>query len=143
MVDLVLYLSIVLVLMFFIFQNIRLKKRFAKSVETLFQVYIDKTIIENATKSRLADLKESDLVEKESQENFISFLNQSRDWAFQYIEDVQLAINNFIEKVDPIVDYHKKFGKAVAISPWTEQLDKISEAVDELKNVMPKEKTEI
>lgn len=143
MIDLVLYLSIVLVLMFLIFQNIRLKKRFTKSVETLFQVYIDKTIIENATKSRLADLKESDLVEKESQENFISFLNQSRDWAFQYIEDVQLAINNFIEKVDPIVDYHKKFGKVVAISPWTEQLDKISEAVDELKNVMPKEKTDI
>lgn len=140
MVDLSLYLFIVLVLMFLIFKNIQLKKKFNKSVETLFQVYIDKNIIENATKTQLADLKDTTSIEKESQENFILFLNQSRDWAFQYIEDVQKAIDDFLNKVEPIVEYHKAYGQVVSISPWTQQLDKISEAVDQLKIVMPKEK---
>lgn len=143
MVDLSLYLFIVLVLMFLIFKNIQLKKKFNKSVETLFQVYIDKNIIENATKTQLADFKDTSSIEKQSQENFILFLNQSRDWAFKYIEDVQKAIDEFLNKVEPIVEYHKAYGQVVAISPWTQQLDKISEAVDQLKMVMPKEKDEL
>jgi hypothetical protein len=43
-----------------------------------------------------------DQTEIEKTEGFLKFVSQSRDWAFQYIERVQIAIKNFQDIFHPI-----------------------------------------
>lgn len=137
MINFIGYLIVSLIIIVLVIKNFTLQKKFNESVRALFQSYIDKTIVENATKSILIDANLEKPFEKDVQENFITFLNQSREWAFKYIEDVQLAINTFFDKVDPVIEYHNRVGSAISLEPWKGQLDEISLAVKELKAVMP------
>ena len=43
-------------------------------------------------------------------ENFIKFLSDSRDWAFDYIEEVQTGLDKFIKDIEPEMEYFDKFG---------------------------------
>jgi predicted nucleic-acid-binding protein len=71
-------------------------------------------------------------------ENFIKFLSDSRDWAYQYIEDVQKSIDSIVEKTADTVKYHKDFG-LLAIEPYATQLNTLVDAIEELKTLLPKE----
>ena len=71
-------------------------------------------------------------------ENFIKFLSDSRDWAYQYIEDVQKSIDSIVEKTADTVKYHKDFG-SLAIEPYATQINILVDAVEELKTLLPKE----
>ncbi len=42
-------------------------------------------------------------------ENFIKFLSDSRDWAFDYIEDVQKGLSKFIKEVEPQLEYYNQY----------------------------------
>lgn len=88
--------------------------------------------------SELEDLKfkTDDGVHKE---NFIKFLSDSRDWAYQYIEDVQAGLTTFIETVGPEIDYFKEYGDIAAMSPNYYSMKKISEEYDKLKTLLPEE----
>ena len=74
-------------------------------------------------------------------ENFIKFLSDSRDWAYQYIEDVQGGIKKFMNEVEPQLDYYNKYGIVVdgMIPPHDFALKKISKEVEELKKFLPEE----
>ena len=53
-------------------------------------------------------LKNTDEKKIEETEGFLKFVSQSRDWAFQYIESVQLTIKKFQDVFHPIaVQYYK------------------------------------
>jgi CHASE3 domain sensor protein len=75
-------------------------------------------------------------------ENFIKFLSDSRDWAFEYIENVQNGIEKFMTEVAPQINFYDKQSKTeneeVSISNFT--LKKISKEIEELKKFLP-EKT--
>lgn len=79
--------------------------------------------------------------EKTHNENFIKFLSDSRDWAFQYIEEVQSGLRNFIEEVEPEVNYYDNYGIVVEgmIPPNDKALKKISIKLKELKKLLPEE----
>lgn len=72
-------------------------------------------------------------------ENFIKFLSDSRDWAFDYIEEVQKGLQKFIVEVEPEIDYFNKYGIVVEgmLSPHDKALKKISEQFEELKKLLP------
>jgi len=72
------------------------------------------------------------------QESFLNFVSESRDWAFEYIENVQAALNKFVLEVDPSIEYFEKYGDVVA-GPNNELLRKISISYKELKNILPKD----
>lgn len=74
-------------------------------------------------------------------ENFIKFLSDSREWAFNYIEDVQKALSKFIEEVEPQLEYYKSYGAVVegTVAPHDKALKKISKEFDELKKMLPEE----
>ena len=69
-------------------------------------------------------------------ENFIKFLSDSRDWAFEYIDDVQKSINDIVEKTESTVDYHKKFG-SLEVEPYATHITVLADAVEELKTLLP------
>jgi hypothetical protein len=76
-------------------------------------------------------------------ENFIKFLSDSRDWAFTYIEDVQKALDKFVNDVEPEIIYFEKYGAILSEQrPDYISLKKISEAFKELKSIMPVEPVE-
>ena len=72
-------------------------------------------------------------------ENFIKFLSDSRDWAYEYIEDVQKSIDSIIEKTEDKVKYHKDFG-SLEIEPYATQITILVDAVEELKTLLPEQK---
>ena len=74
------------------------------------------------------------------QENFIKFLSDSRDWAFNYIEEVQKGLEDFINSVDSHVAYFDESELTFS----TEQthhvaMKQISKSYKELKKLLPKE----
>lgn len=93
--------SIYLVSLFaLIIVNLKQRKSRAALVSEMMQLVIDKAaLIEKIEKLNLE-------ASKEANDGFVRFLSQSRDWAFNYIEEVQEAIHNYqvsLDGSDPIV----------------------------------------
>lgn len=109
---------------------IKVKKEMAKLLVTniMLEEYI-KAFEDNK-------IKDDDSVHKE---NFIKFLSESRDWAYQYIEDVQSGLNIFVDEVEPLLMYFDAYGDAGPQGPNYDALKKISAAFIELKQLLPKE----
>jgi hypothetical protein len=73
-------------------------------------------------------------------EDFLKFVSDSREWAFEYIEEFQKALNVFIKEVGPSINYFDKYGSVGPESPDKEALNKISLAYRELIKLLPEEK---
>lgn len=72
----------------------------------------------------------------EETEGFLKFVSQSRDWAFQYIERVQITIKNFQDVAHPIaVQYYENKDQPVN----QEELGKLLEAYKKLVEELPDE----
>jgi alpha-L-fucosidase len=82
-------------------------------------------------------------VSKEDQdihkENFIKFLSDSRDWAFEYIEDVQKQLEEFIKDIEPEIMYFDEYGIVGDAYPHYHSMKKISSAYKDLKKLLPEE----
>ena len=70
-------------------------------------------------------------------DGFVKFISQSRDWAFQYIEEVQSALKEFDKEVAPDFEWAKTYGMVLGEKTHTIVLKRISEAYDKLKLVLP------
>lgn len=81
-------------------------------------------------------------VEDIHNENFIKFLSDSRNWAFQYIEDVQLGLKTFIETVEEDINYFDQYGEAGPTGPNADSLKIISAAYKDLIKLVPMEEKE-
>lgn len=77
---------------------------------------------------------ENDIVK----ESFLKFVSDSREWAFEYIEEVQKGLNKFVKEVEPHIDYFDKYGE-VMWTPLTPMMKDISKSFNELKKLLPEE----
>lgn len=69
----------------------------------------------------------------EETEGFLKFVSQSRDWAFQYIESVQISIRNFQDVFHPIAkDYYKNKEKPIDQETFGRLVEAYKKLVDEL-----------
>lgn len=73
----------------------------------------------------------------EKTDGFLKFVSESRDWAFSYIEDVQEKLTSFDDKIAEIVKYYSVYGPDMQ-GVHIDLLKQVSEAVEELKSVLPK-----
>ncbi len=76
---------------------------------------------------------------EKANEDFLKFVSDSRDWAYQYIEDVQEKINNFINEIEPEIDYFDEYGLVGDAYPHYHSMKKISGAYKELKKSLPED----
>jgi hypothetical protein len=113
----------------FVISTIVLKKKNTNLTASIITI-----LLENANNKSASEDKNLN-----TNEGFVKFLSDSRDWAFAYIEEVQSVLGKFISEVGPEIDYYRNFGQAVD-SPNNESLDKISNAYLELEKVLPKDK---
>jgi hypothetical protein len=84
-------------------------------------------------------IEENKLQSDESvhKENFIKFLSDSRDWAFQYIEEFQAGLDEFVSSIEPEINYFKEYGDLMSMSPNYYSLKKIVDEYDKLKKLLP------
>ncbi len=71
------------------------------------------------------------------QENFIKFLSDSRDWAYEYIESVQNGITQFVNEIEPEIAYFDEYGLVGDAYPHYHSMKKISQEYKELKKLLP------
>ena len=73
-------------------------------------------------------------------ENFIKFLSDSRDWAYQYIEDVQTGLEKFIGDVDSHIKYFDEYSSVLSEGrPDFLAMKQISKSYKELKKLLPQD----
>jgi hypothetical protein len=128
------------ILGFFVFvlliNNLKLRSKIKKLTSQVIQISLDKAVISEELK-KVLDQKDSESIEQT--EGFLKFISQSRDWAFDYIEQVQAALLEFKNKVEPQILYAKTYGTVSGQSPHTIIIDRISDAYDDLLRVMPED----
>lgn len=110
----------------------------------LKQIKSNKAIVANTLKLLLHQQQEHEAnkTDKEkSNEDFLKFISDSRDWAYQYIEEVQAGLKTFIDEVEPQIDYYDHYGAAIdgMVAPHDFALKKISLEFKKLKNLLPQD----
>lgn len=83
------------------------------------------------------EFKKNKTNKEQSNEDFLKFVSDSRDWAYQYIEDVQKVIDKFIKDIEPEIDYFDEYSVAYPIHPHYYSMKSISEGFKELKKTLP------
>ncbi len=134
MIDLIAF-SVVIVLFFMlIVKYVRVSIKLSQTTLELMKAHVDKTLISE----KLSDMNQAyeDKTDSTS-EAFLKFVSDSRDWAYQYIDEVQASLNKFITDVEPEINYFKEYGDIGAMSPNYHSMKKISNSYDELKKLLP------
>jgi hypothetical protein len=74
-----------------------------------------------------------------SAEAFLKFVSDSRDWAYQYIEEVQGSLHKFINSIEPEIAYFDEYGLVGDAYPHYHSMKKISAAYKEIKKLIPED----
>lgn len=119
-------------IMYLLLKNRRMSKQIDLSNQNIASLYIRLSELTNQK-------NDSDL---EKTEGFIKFLSDSRNWAFDYIEDVQRSLSVFDKRITKVIDYYSTYGSVID-GPHTEMVKQVSEAYNELKSVLPKDDKEV
>jgi len=113
-----------------------------KRLEVLTKAFAQLVVL-NSTIQEAFEANIQSPVSKEDQdihkENFIKFLSDSRDWAFEYIEDVQTRLETFVRDVEPEIMYFDEYGLVGDAYPHYHSMKKISAAYKDLKKLLPEE----
>jgi hypothetical protein len=91
------------------------------------------------TEQKIKDQFENNPSPLENTEGFLKFISESRDWAYQYIEEVQVGLFNFINELEPEINYFKEYGDIGSMAPNYYSMKKIAEEYDKLKMLLPTE----
>lgn len=107
-----------------------------------FQVKKNRVILANTLNLLLMQqsMSEETKTDKEqSNEAFLKFVSDSRDWAYQYIDDVQEGLNKFVTDIEPEIAYFDEYGEVGSAYPHYHSMKKISGAYKELKKLLPED----
>lgn len=123
----VLSLSTLIFLFLYVVQKRANKDIIAKTLETMLMHQL------------LAGSNKTD--KDQANEDFLKFVSDSRDLAYEYIESVQAGLQKFIDEVEPQIDYYDRYGAAIEgmVSPHDFALKKISSEFKELKKLLPED----
>jgi len=94
------------------------------------------TLIDTSDEIRSMNTENAQDIHKE---NFIKFLSDSREWAYDYIDKVQQEIKNFVAIADKEFAFFDSFGSLTQEYPHHEEMKKISEEYKKLKSLLPEE----
>jgi hypothetical protein len=105
-----------------------------------------KLVFDNFTLEKLIELQNDQNIKTDEsvhKENFLKFISDSRDWAFNYIEDVQKELTSFVSDVDPLIEYFDTYGDVISVErPDYAAMKQISKSYKELKKLLPTEENQ-
>lgn len=131
-IEIIAFIMVSLGFSFLFIQLLRLRVKYQKISVDFAQAVIDKNII-------IKKIEEFESNKIESTNEFTSFLSQSRDWAFTYIEDVQNKIKNMTEDAAREIAYFEKFGLLTEQYPNHDLAKKFVKHYRELEKMLPEE----
>ena len=111
------------------------RKKRRKALELYVDTAINLETVKMEYEKIFAELSNQKI---EKNDGFVKFISDSRDWAFQYIEDVQKALEDFDKKISPTLEYYSTYGTSID-GLHIDLTKQISEAYDDLKKVLPKQ----
>jgi CRISPR/Cas system CMR subunit Cmr4 (Cas7 group RAMP superfamily) len=115
---------------------IKLKTLLTRSTASLTELLLRNDML----LKKIDDLyKQQNEKELSNTDGFIKFISDSRDWAFQYIENVQQNLAEFDKAMTPIIEWNNSFGTVLGDNPHQDKLKQISEAYTNLKLLLPDE----
>jgi hypothetical protein len=114
------------IFIFIIFQLFITRYKLLKIKTELLQSNIDKNIL-------------IDKIKIDNSKGFLNFVENSRQDAFKYIEEVQSGLNKFINDIDPEIKYFREYSDLTSMGPNYYSMKKITDAYDQLKQLLPKE----
>lgn len=108
----------------------------------LLQLKKNRAILANTL--RLLIMQESANAEnktdkEKTDEAFLKFISDSRDWAYTYIEEVQASLNKFITDIEPEINYFREYGDVGSMAPNYYSMKKITKSYEELKKILPED----
>jgi hypothetical protein len=110
-------------------------KKLARLTQECAKLFIDNRALEEFITANNVEFKNDSDIHKE---NFIKFLSDSRDWAFGYIEEVQVGLSKFVGDIDSYIDYFDKYGDTISVErPDYAAMVQISKSYKELKKLLP------
>jgi uncharacterized protein YpbB len=110
-------------------------KRFINTIsDGYMQQLADNFLLQKEVERLSQELENKKL---EETDGFVKFISQSRDWAFEYIEEVQKALSEFDEEIAPQLEWATTYGALTGDTVHTKTINIISEAYDKLKSVLP------
>jgi hypothetical protein len=136
MIELVSFVIFLLLFFALVYKNIKTSIKLLSVSKELLQANIDKTVLAE----KLFESSTRELLKKETDSDaFLKFVSDSRDWAYQYIDDVQSSLNKFITDIEPEIAYFDEYGVASSAYPHYHSMKKISGAYKELKKLLPED----
>lgn len=118
MIDFFIFIFIVLLFFIILIENIRLKNKNTEILFLLTQANIDNELIKN----------KFDSLNNVEKEHLLSFLNETRDIAYKYIEDVHESLLIFKSEIEDEL-----------INPSDDSIKKIKLAFNKLKKIYPED----
>ena len=134
--DIIAFVLITVIAVACLLQSLYLYNKKQKMLKTIIDLYTANSALEDMIASQALSSTEP----IEQSDGFVKFLSESREWAFNYIEDVQKQISDFRSSVSPELKKIKSGKKLEKIEMET-MLNNISTAFQKLDNVLPKEDT--
>jgi hypothetical protein len=103
---------------------------------TISKINNDKKILEKElAQTLIINPSENEVIK----EDFLKFVSDSREWAYDYIEEVQKVILDFKTAVEKDIAYFDKFGIVGSAYPHYDSMQRITAAYKELMTILPKE----
>jgi hypothetical protein len=128
----------IFVFLFFalVFKNILNSIKVSSLTKELLQSNIDKNILAE----KLFEASAKEILKKETDSDaFLKFVSDSRDWAYQYIDEAQEGLNKFITDIEPEIAYFDEYGEVGSAYPHYHSMKKISGSYKELKKLLPED----
>ena len=124
------------IIIYLVYRFFRTRVLFKALSELYMQEMADRMLLQKKVEELYQDIENAKL---EQTDGFLKFVSESRDWAFQYIEEVQSALSEFDKQIASDLEWANTFGQVLGENAHTNVLKRISEAYDKLKEVLPKE----
>ena len=136
MIEFIAFSLFIILFFMLIVKNFKLNMKLSANTLELLRAHVDKTILSE----KLSEVSsQNDKNKDSSSEAFLKFISDSRDWAYQYIDEVQEGLNKFITDIEPEINYFKEYGDLGSMSPNYYSMKKITEAYEELKQLLPED----
>ena len=137
-VNSVAYGLLVLIIGYLGFRNILLRRKLQEAITDKLQANVNANIVRSEYTKALQEIENMKL---EKSDDFVKFLSNSRDWAFEYIEDAQEKISEFDKQIQKIAEWNRTYGSVVGDIPHSSKIEEINLAYDKIRSLLPENKT--
>lgn len=134
MIEFIAFSMVVFLFFMLLVRYVRLSLKLTATNLELIKAHVDKNLIADKLSELAHEPKDK---ADPTAEAFLKFISDSRDWAYEYIDEVQVSLDKFITDIEPEILYFDTYGDLMSAEPNYNSMKKISASVKELKKLLP------